>query len=194
MKCSEPYPDGSYEECQRDLGHSGQHEYFSTKWARPQLNQLTPDVESVLEETLPPNAWGVDERSFPVVVVETITRVVWVDAESEDEAIAYWADDFADLDLKSGHVIDGYLEFQRPDEFQRQEASEVRRHGQNIGPEIQCPDCGRLSLKREWYHDPYRKCHGPIEWRKTPAALRAYREFKATPVFDAARKPEAVAS
>lgn len=188
MKCSEPYPDGSYEECQRDLGHPGQHEYLGIRWARPELGELPLDVERVLEETLPAKAWGVNERSYPVVVVETITRIVWVDAESEDEALAYWADDFADLDLKSSDVVDGYLEFQRPDEFQRQEAAERRRGGREIGPEIQCPDCGELSLKREWYHDPYRKCHGPIEWRKYASAVRAYREFKATPVYDAARK------
>lgn len=188
MKCSEPYPDGTYQECQRNLGHAGQHEYFGTTWAPPQLAELSLDVERVLEETLPPKAWGVNERSYPVVVVETITRIVWVDAESEDEALAYWADDFADLDLKSSDVIDDYLEFQRPDEFQRQDAAERRRRGEAIGPKVQCSDCGELSLKREWFHDPYRKCHGPIEWRQVPGAVRAYREFKATPAFDAARK------
>ena len=36
MKCNEPYPQGSYEECQLDLGHRGDHEYFGKKWARPE--------------------------------------------------------------------------------------------------------------------------------------------------------------
>ena len=183
MKCSDPYPEGSYEECQLDLGHAGQHEYVGTTWARLQPKALDPDVASLLEETKPPRTWGVDERKYPVVVTETITRVIWVAAESEDEALGYWEDDYADLDLKDADVIDGSLEFERPDEFQRQEAAEHRHHRQKIGPQIACPGCGELAFRREWFHDPYRKCHGPIEWREYFRGPR--REFKATPVFDA---------
>ncbi|MFJ3949035.1 hypothetical protein ACIPXV_03050 [Streptomyces libani] len=182
MKCAEPYPEGTYQECQRDLGHSGRHDYLGTKWSRPEPAEPDHDVAELLERSQPPRTWGVDERSYPVVVVETVTRIVWVDAESEDEALAYWDDDYADLDLKSSDVVDGYLEFQRPDEFQRQDALQHRHHGQKIGPELQCPDCRTLSFTRDAYHDPYRRCHGPITWRQWPTGRGASREFAATPM------------
>ncbi|MFI2184563.1 hypothetical protein [Streptomyces sioyaensis] len=180
MKCSEPYPEGSYEECQRDLGHSGQHDYLGTKWSRPEPVEPDLDVADLLERSKPPRTWGVDERSYPVVVVETITRIIWVDAESEDEALAYWDDDYADLDLKSSDLIDGELDFQRPDEWQRQDAVEHRHHGQKVGPELQCPDCRKLSFTRDLVHDPYHRCHGPITWR--PTVRGAYRDYVARPM------------
>lgn len=191
MKCSEPYPGGSYQECQRDLGHSGKHDYLGTTWSRPAAAEPNPEVADLLERSVPPRTFGVDERSYPIVVVETRTHIVWVDAESEDQALAYWADDYCDLNLDSADTIDGDLEFQRPDRWQRQEAAQHRHHGKTVGPQIACPDCGAVDVRREWFHNPYRKCHGPIEWRQTNAAKlqwRYRREFKATPAFDAARK------
>ena len=52
MKCDEPYPQGSYEECQRDLGHRGDHEYFGKKWARPEPAEPDPDVEAILDRAI----------------------------------------------------------------------------------------------------------------------------------------------
>ncbi|MGW6604855.1 hypothetical protein [Streptomyces sp. NPDC055036] len=96
----------------------------------------------------------------------------------------YWADggDYPDLD--SEQEIDGSLEFRRIDSYERSSLT-----GALIGPSIVCPDCGKLAARREWFHNPYRKCHGPIEWRENVHARtlqwRYRRESKATP---AARK------
>lgn len=190
MTCAEPYPEGSYQECSRDLGHSGQHDYLGTKWSRPEPVEPDLDVADLLERSLPAQMWGVNERTYPVVVVETITRIVWVDAQSEDEALAYWADDYTDIPLKNSDVIDGNLDFERPDQWQRQDAMEHRHHGQKIGPEIQCPDCRRTSFTRDTFHDPYRRCHGPIVWRPWPNGRGVSRDFVARPM----PTPKAVAA
>jgi hypothetical protein len=184
MKCASPYPDGSYQECQLNLGHSGQHTYPGLKWPRLEPAELDPAIAELLKATMPPRTYGVDERSFPVVVVETTTHIIWVDAESEDEAIGYWEDDLAGLDLTDGTVLDGELEFERPDQFQREDAFKSNRLESGVGPLIECPDCGNLAFRREWYHDPYRKCHGPIEWREIGNG-RAYRKHRSTPVHNA---------
>jgi hypothetical protein len=185
MKCSSPYPKSTYQECQLDLMHSGDHDYLGTKWPRLAPNELDPDIADLLQETMPLRTWGVNERSFPVVVVETTTRIVWVDAETEDEALAYWADDYCDLRLENADVLNSDLEFERPDRFQREDAMTAAGHGErHVGPHIACPDCGRTAFKREWFHDPLRKCHGPIEWRQIGNG-RAYREYRSTPVHNA---------
>ncbi|MYY79689.1 MULTISPECIES: hypothetical protein [unclassified Streptomyces] len=183
--------DSSYRTCDRDLQHSGAHEYLGQKWQRLAPALPDPGVEALLEDSLPANAWGIDERRFPIIVTETITRVLWVDAETEDEALAYWADDWTDIPLKDADVIDGSLDFERPDEFQRQEAFEARGHRRHVGPEIACPDCGATSFRRSWFHNPYRKCHGPIAWKVSLG--RPMRDWQQTPVHDAARSTEAVA-
>ncbi|MFE3657215.1 hypothetical protein [Streptomyces sp. NPDC059165] len=196
MKCDEPlFEDGekhSSRGCQLELGHSGAHEYFGKKYARPRASgELSLDVISHLEDAIPATAWGVNERSYPVMVEATSRYVVWVDAESEDEALAYWADDPTELDLKGEMVIDGELEVQRLDRFAAQDAFQSRHHGQKIGPQIACPGCGVLAMRREWYHDPMRKCHGPIKWRESNSPSLRYRysrEIQAAPVYDAARK------
>lgn len=184
MKCASPYPEGSYQECQRDLGHSGLHEYLGTTWPRLEPAELDPAIADLLAETMPPRTWGVDERSYPVVVVESRTHIVWVDAESEDEALAYWADDYADLRLDHSTVIDGDLDFQRPDQWQRQDALKATRLENRFGPLVKCPGCDAEAFRREWMHNPLRKCHGPIEWRKAYNG-RAYREYRSTPVHTA---------
>jgi hypothetical protein len=185
MKCASPYPDGSYQECQLLLNHPGQHTYPGLKWPRLEPAEMDPDIADLLAETMPPRTYGVDERSFPVVVVETTTRIVWVDAETEDEALAYWADDYCDLHLDNANVLNSDLEFERPDRFQREDAMASAGHGRRkVGPEIACPGCGHLAFEREWFHDPFRKCHGPIEWRTT---LRGHqlRNYRSTPVHNA---------
>lgn len=187
MKCAELYPDGSYQECQRDLQHRGDHEYVGITWARPEPAEPDPDVERLLEESLPPRSYGINERSYPIVVEQTTVHVIWVEGDTEDEALAYWADDDGDLNLDGTNVIDASREFRRPDEFERQDAMRSNRLESGIGPLVQCPDCGNQAFRRVWYHDPYRKCHGPIAWR-TPGFGRPMREFQATPVRDAARQ------
>jgi hypothetical protein len=191
MKCGEPMPGGSYQTCDRDLKHSGDHGYLRDRWPRLQPAEPNEDVREFLEDAIPANAWGVDERSYPIIVTETVTRVLWVDAENEDKALAYWADGGDFPSLENTEVLDGYLEFDRPDEFQRQEAFRAKRFEAKIGPLVPCPDCGKQAFRREWMHDPMRKCHGPIEWRETPSKdprFRWRREYKSTPAYDAVRK------
>jgi hypothetical protein len=181
MKCASPYPDGSYQECQLDLGHSGQHTYPGLKWPRLEPAELDPAIADLLDETMPPRTWGVDERSYPVVVVATTVYIKWVDAESEDKALAYWADDPTDLGLDNADSIDCSLEIQRPDQWQRQDALRATRLENKVGPLVKCPGCDAQALRREWMHNPLRKCHGPIEWRQIGNG-RAYREYRSTPV------------
>ena len=180
MKCGEPKPGDSWRECDKDLKHSGPHEYLGESWHRPEPSEPNPDVEALLDRTRPDRSWGLDERRYPIVVVETITRVLWVDAENEDDAIAYWANDYSDIDLDGTRVLDGELEFRRLEEFER---SGLR--SMPLGPVIACPECGDLSMTRSWYHNPLRKCHGPIEWTETKAPNPKYRwsrKFQKTPI------------
>ncbi|GHI91315.1 hypothetical protein [Streptomyces olivaceus] len=181
MKCGEPMPGGIYQNCDQELKHTGGHAYLRDRWPRVEPAAPDWDVQELLEDATPATAWGVNERSFPIVVTETITRVLWVDAETEDEALAYWADDYCDIPLKSADIIDGYLDFERPDEHQRTEAFRANRAEQRIGPLVPCPDCGRQDFRRAWFHDPYRKCHGPIRWRINGIG-KPMREYEKTPV------------
>ncbi|MGW7087611.1 hypothetical protein ACWGH2_29500 [Streptomyces sp. NPDC054871] len=190
MKCGESKPDSSYQACDRELKHRGDHEYLGQKWPRLVPAEPDWDVRELLENALPRNAWGINERRFPIIVTETITRVLWVDAETEDEALAYWADDWTDIPLKDADVIDGCLDFERPDEYQRQEAFRARGYRRYVGPEIACPGCGAVAFRRAWFHNPYRKCHGPIAWKASFG--RPMRDWQQTPVH-AARSAKAVA-
>jgi len=195
VKCGEPKPGGSYETCDKDLKHSGDHGYYSSRWPRLQPAEPDLDVDVLLSRAArEAGRWGVEERSFPIVVTETIVRVVWVEAETEDQALAYWGEDPSELP-SGGEVLDGSFEFERPDQWQRQAAFRANRFESKIGPLVPCPDCGVEAFRREWLHNPMRKCHGPIEWRETQNSnprWRWHREYRSTPVYDAAR--QAVAS
>ncbi|MYU24515.1 hypothetical protein [Streptomyces sp. SID8352] len=182
MKCGEPKPDGTYQTCDEELGHRGRHAYLGGSWPRVQPAAPDWDVNELLEDATPADAWGVNKRRFPIIVTETVTRVLWVDAETEDKALAYWADDYCDIPLKDAVVIDGYLDFERPDRHQREEAfrAAATRQERTIGPLIRCPGCGREEIRRAWFHDPYRKCHGPIQWEMT-AVGRLRRAYRKTP-------------
>ncbi|MBB5108387.1 hypothetical protein [Streptomyces spectabilis] len=147
------------------------------------LAEPDPQVQELLDDSTPVNAWGINERSYPIIVTETITRVLFVQAENEDDALAYWVDDWTDIPLKEATVIEGYLEFERPDEFQRQEAFGANGGRPPVGPQIACPDCGGLAYRRSWFHDPYRKCHGPITWRTWLGRVR--RDHRQTSAFTA---------
>jgi hypothetical protein len=190
MKCGEPKPGSSYATCDSDLKHRGDHTYLNDRWPRVQPAEPDWDVQSLLEDAIPATAYGINERSFPIIVTETITRVIWVDAETEDQALAYWGEDPSELP-SGGEVLDGSFEFERPDKWQRQEAFKANRFESKIGPLVPCPGCGAEAFRREWIHNPMRKCHGPIEWRETPSQNPRFqwrREFKSTPAYDAARK------
>ena len=190
MKCGEPKPGDSWRECDKDLKHAGSHRYLNESWPRPELAEPDPRVEELLDRTKAARSWGLDERRYPIVVVETITRVMWVDAENEDDALAYWSDDYSDIELDGTEVLDGQLEFRRLDDIER---INLQRPSP-IGPVIACPGCGDLAMRRSWYHNPLRKCHGPIEWTETKAPNPMYRwrrKFQATPIGGAL---EAVAS
>lgn len=190
MKCNEPKPGDSWRACDKDLEHSGPHRYLNESWPRLVPAGLDGDVLSLLDDTLPRNAYDVDDRSFPIVVTETITRLLWVDAENEDKALGYWADDWSEIPLKDAEVLEGYLEFERPDKYQRQEAVRAQassnRGISKAGPLQKCPGCEATAFDREWVHDPYRKCHGPITWHLSLGRPR--REWRRGPAFDAARK------
>ena len=93
MKCNEPKPGDGWRGCDQKLMHAGPHRYLNESWPRLVPNEPDPDVEAVLEQTKGARSWALDERRYPIVVVETVTRVMWVDAESEDEALAMWDDD-----------------------------------------------------------------------------------------------------
>ena len=183
MKCNEPKPGDSWRECDQDLKHPGNHRYLNESWPRPVPNEPNPDIAELLDSTRPARTWGLEERSYPVIVVETTVRVLWVDAESEDDAVAYWADDYTDVPLKNADVLDADLEFRRLDDVERHVVSRSNRAEPKTGPLIACPDCGREDFRREWFHNPYRKCHGPIVWRLLPGARRHFRTHEQTPVF-----------
>lgn len=193
MKCGEPKPGSTYKDCDEELKHRGDHSYLGERW--PRLTSADPDwdVQELLDTAQPANTWGVLERSFPIVVTETVIRVIWVEAETEDQALAYWGNDPTDYSSDGGVVIDGSLEFERPDKWQRQEAFTANRFESKIGPLIACPGCGAEAFRRVWVHNPMRKCHGPIEWRETNSTNPQYRwrrEFKSAPMHDTARESE----
>lgn len=190
MKCGEPKPGSSYATCDRDLKHDGDHSYLSDRWSRVQPAEPDWEVQELLDSQTPRNAWGVMERSFPIVVTETVVRVIWVEAETEDQALAYWGDDPSELP-SGGEVLDGSLEFERPDRWQRQAAFQANRFVSKVGPLVACPDCGAEAFRREWIHNPYRRCHGPIVWRLGGHG-KLMRKYRSTSVYDATR--QAVAS
>lgn len=197
MKCGEPKPGGSYQDCDKELKHGGDHAYLGQRWPRLQPARGDWDVNELLDNQTPREAWGVMERSFPIVVTETTTRVIWVEAEDEDRALAYYGDDWSEVPLKNAEVLCADLEFERPDRHQRQEAFKANRYERKIGPLVPCPDCGAQAFRREWMHNPMRKCHGPIEWRETRNSNPQYRwrrEYKSTPVYDATRESAEVGS
>lgn len=182
MKCGEPKPGATFKDCDQELKHRGDHAYLGERWPRLQLAEPDYDVQELLDNQTPRNAWGVMERSFPIVVTETVVRVIWVEAETEDQALAYWGDDPTEMP-SDGEVLDGSFEFERPDQWQRQAAFQANRFESKIGPLVPCPGCGVEAFRREWIHNPFRKCHGPIEWRESVTARnprwRWSREHKA---------------
>lgn len=190
MKCGEPMPGGSYQTCDRELKHNGDHGYLRDRWPRPVPAEPDYDVQELLDTTAPRDAWDLTDRSFPIVVTETVTRLLWVDAETEDQALAYWADDYSEIPLKESEVLDAYLEFERPDKYQTQEAFRSQamsnRGVAKVGPFQKCPGCSATAFGQEWLHDPYRKCHGPIVWRTSLG--RPTREWRRSRAFATAPK------
>ncbi|MFB6776562.1 hypothetical protein ACFCX0_03825 [Streptomyces sp. NPDC056352] len=185
MNCDEPlYADGddySYRDCQLKLGHTGAHEYFGERFPRPEpADGLDPEISDLIEQAAGSRSWDLDERQYPIVVTVTSVYVIKAPGTTEDEALKYWDNgDYPDLDGE--HAIDGSFEIRRVDKYERTGLT-----GAPIGPQIACPDCGKQAMRREWYHSPFRKCHGPIEWRENTNARslqwRYSREHKATPV------------
>ncbi|MFI6491278.1 hypothetical protein [Streptomyces sp. NPDC050564] len=181
MKCGELKPGDSWRECDQKLKHSGPHRYLNESWPRVVPNEPNPDVEALLDRTKAARSWGLDERRYPIIVIETVTRLMWVDADDEDDALSLYADDYSDIDLDGTEVLDGELEFRRLDDIERINLQRTSP----IGPVIACPECGDVAMTRRWYHNPLRKCHGPIEWTETRAPNPQYRwrrKFQATPI------------
>lgn len=194
MNCDEPlYRDGedySSRDCQLKLGHSGDHDYFGEKFPRLELAEPDPDITNLIDAAAHKRGiWGLDEVQWPIVVEVTTVYVIKAPGATEDEALANYSDEYPDLDGE--HAIDGSFEVRRLDNWQHRDTLGTG----SFGPYIQCSGCGKLAMKREWYHNPLRKCHGPIQWHETQAPSLRYRysrEHKATPAYNAA--PEAVAS
>ncbi|MYR30562.1 MULTISPECIES: hypothetical protein, partial [unclassified Streptomyces] len=124
------------------------------------------------------NAWDLAERNYPLVVEETITRLVWVAADSEEAALDQLADEPWEY---KGEAIDSSAEARRPDEFERRNA--LAYSSSAAGPRIACPDCGALAFRRAWFHSPYRRCHGPIVWEQRGPTSRPYRSWQRTPAY-----------
>lgn len=188
MRCDEPLiapgEDYSYRDCQLDLGHPGDHDYLGQKFPRPEAaGSLDPEIADLIEAAARKRDahWDLNERQWPIVVEVTNVYVIKAPGETEDEALAYWADSGDYPDLDGEQAIDGGFEIRRTDHYQRASLT-----GAPIGPRIACPDCGKQAMSREWFHDPFRKCHGPIGWREnTHARTPQWRyspEYKATPV------------
>ncbi|WP_326659564.1 hypothetical protein [Streptomyces sp. NBC_00385] len=190
MRCDEPLSrpgeDYSYRDCPLELGHPGDHDYFGERFPRPEATDgLDPEIADLIEAAARKRGiWDLDERQWPIVVEVTSVYVIKAPGETEDEALAYWADSGEYPDLDGEQAIDGGFEIRRADRYQRDSLT-----GAPIGPVIACPGCGRQAMRREWFHDPYRKCHGPIDWRENPHArtpqYRYSREHNATPVTQA---------
>lgn len=194
MKCDEQlYDEGdtfSYRECGLDLGHPGAHQdWGGTKYARPEPSgDLPPAVTALINRAAEKAnaAWGLNERKYPVVVEVTNVYVIWETGESEDDALSILADDPYHVEVQNEHPIDGDITVRRITDNERSDMT-----GAALGPYIACPDCGKLSMRPEWLHNPLRRCHGPIQWRESDAWSLRYRynrEHAWAPVYDAARQ------
>ncbi|MFF8458550.1 hypothetical protein ACF06T_28930 [Streptomyces albidoflavus] len=186
MNCNEPMPGGTYKECDRKLLHEGAHSYLGETWPRLVL-EVNEEIADLIAEAAGPMVapWELNERRYPVIVERTTTYVVWQEAESEDEALATLEDDY-EIDLTHDMAINGSQEVRRLDQWERRDATVA--DGQRIGPKIQCPDCGRLAFARSWFHDPLRRCHGPIEWVQHSPTSRPYRGNRQTPAHVGAQQ------
>lgn len=189
MKCNEPMfrPGETYSsrDCQLDLGHHGPHEYFRETMPRPEPSgAIDPRVLALLDQSARERgiSWSVDERRHTIAFEVTTVYAVEVAAETEDAALQMY-EDLADLPHfeTEGVSINGSVDVRRLDPYERSDMTGVSP----IGPQIACPGCGVLSMRREWYHRPLRRCHGPIRWRETRSPSLRYRwsrEHAATPV------------
>lgn len=152
------------------------------KFPRLEVAEPDPTIARLIDAAARKQGrWDLDEVQWPIVVEVTTVYVVNAPGATEDEALANYGDDYPDLEGE--HAIDGSFEVRRPDEYQRS----MTAHTSPFGPFIRCPGCGELAMRREWYHNPLRKCHGPIQWRETPAPSLRYRysrEVGAAPVYD----------
>lgn len=166
MKCDEPYKGNDFEGCMKELGHPGDHERFGTSWPRP---RPAGDLSDDILDLIPQPQFG-DERQYFIAFEVTNVYLIPVSAESEDDALQQY-DDWVDLpDFSRETAIDGDVTVRRPTYSDR-----LSLTGAPIGPKIACPDCGKLAMQRSWFHNPMRKCHGPIEWTETRAPSPRYR-------------------
>ncbi|MFE7105588.1 hypothetical protein ACFU98_10820 [Streptomyces sp. NPDC057575] len=153
MKCAEQlYNDGekySSRDCQLQLGHAGHHEYVGQKYPRPVPAEPDADVADLIEQAARERGvWGLDEMQWPIVVEVTSVYVIKVPGATEDEALQAWDNgDYPDLDGEQ--AIDGGFEIRRVDRWQRGSLT-----GAPIGPEIACPGCGTLAMRREFKAAP----------------------------------------
>ncbi|MFG2328307.1 hypothetical protein ACGFMM_01640 [Streptomyces sp. NPDC048604] len=191
MKCGEPlFQDGetiSIYDCVRDLGHPGAHEDArGRKYPRPVPSGDAEEILDFIDRGVPRHQrWDLNEREYYVRFEVTNVYLVPVSAESEDAALRQY-EDYSDFpDFSHEQAIDGGIEVSRPDRYDLDNLT-----GAPIGPQVACPDCGKLSMSRAWYHSPYRRCHGPIEWTETKSPSPRYRYRRAfpqgpTPVYEA---------
>lgn len=167
MNCNEQIPDPQYTslsyDCAKEIGHLGAHESASgRKLPRPIPSGDAEEALDLIDQAAGPRCWDLHERDFYVKFSVTNVYMIKISAESEDDALKRFADycDFPDFSQET--PVDSSVEAERPDVYERLQVT-----GAPIGPQIACPDCGKLSMTRAWHHNPFRKCHGPIQWRDT---------------------------
>ncbi|WP_328860918.1 hypothetical protein [Streptomyces sp. NBC_00306] len=189
MACNEPLYDDetptiSVRDCQLELGHPGAHEYFGKKYPRPVPSGEAEEALDLIHRAAGRQAWELDEREYYVAFEVTNVYLIKVSGEDEDAALKVYSDYDEFPDFSREQAIDGGVEIRRADRYELSNMT-----GAPFGPRIACPDCGREEMRREWAHNPLRRCHGPIEWRETQASnlqWRYRREFNWGPVYSPA--------
>ncbi|MEE1819349.1 hypothetical protein PUR59_30585 [Streptomyces sp. SP18ES09] len=170
MKCAqELFEDGStisIYDCTRDLGHPGAHEDArGGLYARPEPRGEIDHVLAFIDSQAPQHRrWDLDDRDYYVKFEVTSVYLVKVSAESQDAALMQYEDGCDWPDFSREQAVDGSVEVRRPEHYDLSSLT-----GAPAGPKIACPDCGALAMRSAWYHSPYRRCHGPIEWTEVNA-------------------------
>ncbi|WP_329114569.1 hypothetical protein [Streptomyces sp. NBC_01353] len=191
MKCDQAlFQDGetiSIYSCTRDICHPGAHEDArGRRYARPVPSGEAEDILNFIDSQVPQHQrWNLDERDYYVKFEVTSVYLVKVSAESQDAALMQYDDGCDFPDFSREQAIDGSVDVLRPDHYDLSGLT-----GAPIGPQIACPDCGALAMHPAWYHKPYRRCHGPIEWTETNSPNPRYRYRRTfpqapTPAFEA---------
>jgi hypothetical protein len=120
------------------------------------------EVNELLDAAVPAGSWGIEEPCFPIADVETITKVIWVDAENETTLSPTTAMTGRRSRLPDAQAIDGDLELRRPGKWERMEALASRVYDSKIGPQVACPAAGTTSPPTQtWSSQPASTLNSP---------------------------------